>query len=201
MYRGFQWRRLQFFERELMQDPEITPIAAQPSSTAPSARAPAPVRLFRSFKPTCSSSGRGSLVFGDDKGMVRVLDRALAVTAFQAYDGRVLDVKQLKRSNVIATLGIDSGVADASIKLWRFDLADTRDGASAGAPVCAKTIRLFASAAGASEPLRFALLEDFTQAAVALADGSVLIATAPNLLRDRTQTLATVIKVRNAIHD
>ena len=77
----FQWRRFQFFDKELLQ------------GDSPDAKDKGD--LFANYTPTCSSSGRGRLIFGDAKGVVRMVNRDMEKQDFIAYDGNVIDLLQV----------------------------------------------------------------------------------------------------------
>ena len=67
------------------------------------------------FTPTCSTSGRGSVILGDGLGMIRIFDRDYKCKAFAAHDVSVSCVFQLKRSNILISLGSDADATAASV--------------------------------------------------------------------------------------
>ncbi|KAK2560039.1 Vacuolar protein sorting-associated protein 11-like protein [Acropora cervicornis] len=65
-----QWRRFNFFEKEILKDPGTN----QPFSG------------LKDVDITACTSGRGQLVIGDSSGFVHFLSRDLTITSFKAYE-------------------------------------------------------------------------------------------------------------------
>ena len=149
------------------------------------------LNIFKDFKPTCSSSGYGYIAFGGANGAVRFMNRQHKIVEFQAYGKTVLDIKQLKRSNVIVTIGEDSNTDnDTSLKFWRVSESNSAE----SLPVCVKTVRLFSYgvAKTTTSVTCFAVLEDLSQVSVGFDDGSVMLVEATNIMRDRHFNISTI---------
>jgi len=172
---AFQWKRFQFFESDLVADGN-DPSNAQTCN------------LFQDgFVPTCSASGRGSLLFGDGRGVIKQLNRDLSETLrFQAYESDVMHMQQLKRGNILVTIGNDAGEQNTAIKIWRMDVK----GDVEGAPQMARAIKLFSQKFPPVPVTSFTVLEDLSQLAIGLGNGAVMLFDG-NLIRDRNvrQTL------------
>lgn len=160
----YQWRRFQFFEKELLaQDDE----------------GKEPVGLFQEFRPTCSASGRGHLIFGDSKGAIKIANRDFDEQVFPAYEGEggVIALHQLKRQHTMVSLGNELG--NSSIKVWKLDKVDAE-----GLPICARALRIFSPKFPQKIVTCFSVLEDLSQIAVGLETGVVMLFDG-NIYRDR----------------
>ena len=70
------------------------------------------------FVPTCATSGRGHLIFGDARGVVKIINRDMEESRFQAFEASVLHMQQLKKTNVLVSIGNDGGQHNTTIKIW-----------------------------------------------------------------------------------
>lgn len=70
------------------------------------------------FTPSCSTSGRGHLIFGDTRGTIKIVNRDLEETKFSAYEAEVMQMQQLKKTNVLVTIGNDGTTQNTTIKIW-----------------------------------------------------------------------------------
>ncbi|GAB5588557.1 Vacuolar protein sorting-associated protein 11 [Umbelopsis nana] len=143
-----QWRQFAFFDRSPVTDPSD-------QSKAPEA--------FQKSNTTVFTSGR---------------DREFNTRSFLAYDGgRVTHLKQLKQKNVIITVGEhDQSNQPPIIKFWDFEKVDLNKKSEDGliAPTCTRTIKI--QHGGMIYPVStFAVLENLTQIAVGLANGTVVL--------------------------
>jgi len=105
-----QWRRFQFFDKELVT-----------ADAGGDAAAPHPE--LQKLKVTAVASGKGQIVFGDSDGCVTLCDRKLALNKFQAYERSVTKLHQLVQQNVLVSCG-DDLAASAVLKVWDMDKAD-----------------------------------------------------------------------------
>ncbi|XP_022806826.1 vacuolar protein sorting-associated protein 11 homolog [Stylophora pistillata] len=149
-----QWRRFNFFDKEVLKDPGTTQ----------------PFTGLKDINITACTSGRGQLVIGDSAGFIHFLGRDLTITSFQAYEMRVSHFYQLKQQNILFTVGEDEveGI-DPIIRVWNLDKIDKY-----GNPVCCCMQRLIPG----NKPVPvscLALMENLTQMAVGFADGTVLV--------------------------
>lgn len=154
----FSWRRFQFFEKDMLTEESKEPML-----------------LFRELNVTCSTSGRGNLIFGDKSGTIYTVNRSFEYTSFRPYGGKVIALQQLKRSDILASLGMESGedeynpASNPLFKIWKLD-AENKE------PVCLRTIPLFSSSKFPEVPVTcFSLLEDQSQLAVGLGNGALML--------------------------
>ncbi|KAG2183841.1 hypothetical protein INT44_008852 [Umbelopsis vinacea] len=116
-------------------------------------------------------------------GFVHLIDREFNTRSFLAYDGgRVTHLKQLKQSNVIITVGEhDQSNQPPVIKFWDFEKVDLNKKTDDGiiAPPCTRTIKIqhggMVYPVSACAVSTFAVLENLTQIAVGLANGTVIL--------------------------
>ncbi|KAF9169701.1 hypothetical protein BGX21_009862 [Mortierella sp. AD011] len=158
-------RQFNFFEKVEVKDPE------DPSK---------PPEIFKSIESNVATSGRGHMVVADRSGLVHIIDKGLQGESFLAYDsGRVTHVKQLRQRNILVTVGEDDNTGQV-IKLWDLDKPDrNRPG-----PTLERSIRV--NQAGNAFPVSaLAVLENLSQIAVGLANGTVVLISG-DLMRERT---------------
>eukprot|EP01062_Namystynia_karyoxenos_P035007 TRINITY_DN25649_c0_g1_i1.p1 TRINITY_DN25649_c0_g1~~TRINITY_DN25649_c0_g1_i1.p1 ORF type:complete len:1048 (+),score=476.22 TRINITY_DN25649_c0_g1_i1:93-3236(+) len=113
------WRSFQFFDSEVVKE-ERDGGKGQP------------VNALEKLEVTCCTSGLGKLIFGDHEGYVHLFDRALATQSFQAYGSQVTHMKQLRKRNLLFTVGDEAG-ADAVgranvgvVKVWEASRHDAQ---------------------------------------------------------------------------
>ncbi|KAM3588477.1 Vacuolar protein sorting-associated protein 11 [Umbelopsis sp. WA50703] len=158
-----QWRQFAFFDRSSVTD------SSDPSKTP---------EAFQSSNTTVFTSGRGHIILADSSGFVHLIDREFNSKSFLAYDGgRVTHLKHLKQSNIIITVGeSDQSNQPPVIKFWDFEKIDLTKNIDGGilAPPCTRTIKI--QQGGMVHPVStFAVLENLTQIAVGLANGTVIL--------------------------
>jgi len=192
---AFQWRKFQFFDKDLLADGD--------ASAGSSSSASLPSSLFSDgFVPSCCSSGRGHLVFGDARGTIKIVNRDHEEQKWAAYESQVLHVQQLRKSNVLVSVGVEGGPSGSgagvtspspaeqahstTIKIWRLDKTDAD-----GTPMLARAIKVFSSKFPAVPVTSFAVLEDLSQLALGLGNGAVMLFDG-NLLRDRNVKQALI---------
>jgi hypothetical protein len=231
---AFQWRRFQFFDKYLLIETTTEPINENASTTANTANTATPAvgsrtpatptaaatpagasssttstpSIFTEFCPSCTTSGRGQIIWGDDRGVIKCMNRDLEETLkWNAYEVNVLFLQQLKKSNMLISVGNDatasntsSGVSTllgfggnsnssnnnsqgssyaASLKFWRLDKLDEE-----GRPLLARKLPIFNTKFPPVPITCFSALEDLSQIAVGLANGAVMLFDG-NMLRDR----------------
>lgn len=69
---------------------------------------------------------------------MKIINRDLEETKFQAYETNVLQMQQLKKSNVLVTIGNDGGTQNTTIKIWRLDQSEPD-----GNPMLARALKIF----------------------------------------------------------
>ncbi|KAG0374879.1 hypothetical protein BGX24_009819 [Mortierella sp. AD032] len=158
-------RQFNFFDKVELKDPED-------SSKSP--------EIFKSIESNVATSGRGHMVVADRSGLVHIIDKALRVESFLAYDsGRVTHMKQLRQRNILVTVGEEENVVQV-IKFWDLDKPDRNK----GGPTLERSIRV--TQQGDAFPVSaLAVLENLSQVAVGLANGTVVLIYG-DLMRERT---------------
>ena len=78
---------------------------------------------LKKIKITCSDSGRGLIVLGDQNGWIHKLDNKLEMDSFQAYDCEVITVQQIIQNPYLLTSGVDDANKNV-IKIWNQDRID-----------------------------------------------------------------------------
>jgi len=109
-----QWRKFQFFEKELIKDPE----SADPQR-------PIPHKIISQFSPNCVTSGRGLLILGNLKGEISLVERDMTVTTFQAIVGDVELVSLARERNLLAVVGLDTEQGSHVLKVFNMDKLDS----------------------------------------------------------------------------
>lgn len=152
------WRRFQFFDKEMLTEESKEPMS-----------------LFRELDVTCSTSGRGNLLFGDTTGNIYTVNRSFEYSSFRPYEGPVIALQQLKRADILASLGMETGdneynsASNPIFKIWKLDTGSTE-------PVSLRSIPLFSSSKFPEVGVTcFSLLEDQSQLAVGLANGALML--------------------------
>ncbi|KAF9215053.1 hypothetical protein BGZ59_002417 [Podila verticillata] len=158
-------RQFNFFDKAEVKDPE------DPSKSP---------EIFKSIEPKVATSGRGHMVVADRSGIVHIIDKGLQVESFLAYEsGRVTHIKQLRQRNILVTVGEEDDEVQV-IKLWDLDKPDRNK----PGPTLERSIRVQQS--GNAFPVSaLAVLENLSQIAVGLANGTVVLISG-DLMRERT---------------
>ncbi|KAG0274266.1 hypothetical protein BGZ95_009950 [Linnemannia exigua] len=158
-------RQFNFFEKVELKDPE------DPSKSP---------EIFKSIESNVATSGRGHMVVADRSGLVHIIDKALQVESFLAYDsGRVTHMKQLRQRNILVTVGEEENAVQV-IKFWDLDKPDRNK----PGPTLERSIRV--TQQGNAFPVSaLAVLENLSQVAVGLANGTVVLIYG-DLMRERT---------------
>lgn len=104
------WRKFQFFEKAIVNDYKLTQFSEEHDIT-------------------CCSSGRGQIIFGDNKGDVHVMDRALNTRKCLAHEKRVNHIQHVPSKNFLVTVGDDGGEAfHDSLKIFNLNQYDPKNG-------------------------------------------------------------------------
>ncbi len=127
------------------------------------------------MKIQCVASGRGKLLLGDQEGYVNILDRDFALDGFRGHTKSITALVQINARNLLVTAGMDEELSMPVIKIWNMEREDK------GGSRLVRAIRV--QAAEKSAVTCMACLDDLSQLAVGLADGSVLLF-AGDLVRD-----------------
>eukprot|EP00164_Ancoracysta_twista_P003478 GFYU01004640.1.p1 GENE.GFYU01004640.1~~GFYU01004640.1.p1 ORF type:complete len:938 (-),score=267.55 GFYU01004640.1:157-2970(-) len=151
----FQWRKFPFFDTELVKEQGTN----QPHT------------LFQKLNVTCCASGRGSLIFGDTEGYLNIVDHDFEIAQFQAYEGSVSLLTQLRNESYLIAIGNDSAEQlSATIKLFRLDKLDKN-----GNPTCLRSMRIFSPKAVEVPVLCMSVVEDMSHMAIGLDNGAILL--------------------------
>ncbi|XP_050409252.1 vacuolar protein sorting-associated protein 11 homolog [Patella vulgata] len=114
-----QWRRFNFFEKEIVKDPETEQAFEQ----------------LKDVNVSACASGRGQLIIGDFEGHMYFINRQLQLTAFKAYEIRVSHLYQMKQHNILLSVGEDEQGINPLIKVWNLDKMER------GNPLCTRITR------------------------------------------------------------
>ncbi|XP_065653424.1 vacuolar protein sorting-associated protein 11 homolog [Hydra vulgaris] len=147
-----QWRKFNFFERDLMKDPDTK-------------------QDFSSLKGitiTSASSGSGKLLVGDSQGYLHLLNRDLQLTSFQINKIKVSHLFQLKQNEVLVSIGNDEVGINPLIQVWNFHKLDKK-----GNPTLVS--RAPVTGTKPSEVTCLSVHENLTQMAVGFDDGTVVV--------------------------
>eukprot|EP00027_Filamoeba_sp_ATCC50430_P018912 CAMPEP_0168579026 /NCGR_PEP_ID=MMETSP0413-20121227/21645_1 /TAXON_ID=136452 /ORGANISM="Filamoeba nolandi, Strain NC-AS-23-1" /LENGTH=897 /DNA_ID=CAMNT_0008612909 /DNA_START=77 /DNA_END=2766 /DNA_ORIENTATION=- len=169
----FQWRRFQFFDKELVKDEGSASL--------------------QKLLINCSTSGRGRIILGDADGFLNIIERDFSnIISFQAYERSVNQLYQLKQSNFLVTIGDDEEFISPTIKIWNLERTD-----KGGDPLCVRVIKIQKSKTQQTQvPVTcLAVLEDLSQIAVGLCNGNVVLVTG-DIVREKTSK-QTVLSTEN----
>eukprot|EP00057_Strongylocentrotus_purpuratus_P015993 XP_011670467.1 PREDICTED: vacuolar protein sorting-associated protein 11 homolog [Strongylocentrotus purpuratus] len=173
-----QWRRFNFFDKEVVKYPDSTEIFAK----------------LKDIDITASASGRGQVTLGDSEGNLLFLDRNLELDGFKAYELRVTHIHQLKQHNIIFTIGQDEAGTNPVIKVWNLDKRDKSNN-----PSCSRITRALPGSNATANVTAIAVSENLNMMAIGFQDGAVTLFKG-DVTRDRVQDEAgtnPVIKVWN----
>lgn len=148
-----QWRKFNFFERELLKDPTTEESFGQ----------------LKGLLVNASASGRGQILFGDSNGVLHCLNRDLRLTSFKIYELNVSHLFQLKQHSILVSVGQDEEGINPMVKVWNFDKLD-----KVGNAMC---VRMFRAIVGnkAVQVSCIAVHENLSQMAIGFEDGTVII--------------------------
>ncbi|KAG8192364.1 hypothetical protein JTE90_029095 [Oedothorax gibbosus] len=166
-----QWRRFNFFTKEVVKDNESNQVYEK----------------LKDINVTCTTSGRGQILFGDVEGNVHFLNKQLQLVSFKAYELNISHITQLRLNPILVTIGADEPGINPLIKVW-----NTEKVTQQGKPLCVRSIR---PQGVVSPATAFAVHENMTLLAVGFADSSVLFARG-DITRER-QSKQKVFKVSN----
>lgn len=148
-----QWRRFNFFDKELLRD---------------GAGNEAFDKLKSVNMSTCAY-GRGQLVVADTEGSMYFVNRHLELMCFKAYELSVSHLFQMKQHNILVSIGEDEEGINPLIKVWNFDKLDRT-----GNPSCSRIVR----AIPGNRPTKVTCLtvhENLNYMAVGFENGSIVL--------------------------
>lgn len=164
-----QWRRFNFFEKEVVKDPETSQVFEK----------------LKQINVTCTTSGRGQIVIGDVEGNIYYLNRQFQLSSFKAYELNVSFVEHLRSHPIFVSVGADEPGLNPLIKVWNVEKPDRM-----GKPFCMRSIR---PQGVASAVTAFAVHENLNLIAVGFSDSSLLFVRG-DITRER-QSKQKVFKV------
>ncbi|XP_076626733.1 vacuolar protein sorting 11 [Colletes latitarsis] len=146
-----EWRRINFFD--LKKEVDGGKIA----------------EALKEGEVTAATSGNSNLVFGDNNGMVHLVNRTYDVTSFRAYEITLTLVQLIQHSNFLFTIGEDEKGCNPTIKVWNLTKLDKH-----GNPTC---IRISRAIPGYRAVPATALYvhSNLTLMAVGFGDGSIML--------------------------
>eukprot|EP01080_Neovahlkampfia_damariscottae_P000627 gene627-8131_t len=167
------WKKFKFFETQQITDKEVS-------------------ELISNTNITCSASGRGNLSFGDNSGMIHLIDRNNKISNIFAFQNKVQFLKQVKPNFLIA-IGLDSNedVKDPILKIYNLDKLDPKT----DDPQLISTTKIFQKGVKI-QPSPVSCLDvtnDFTTIAIGLTNGGVILFSG-ELARGRIQTRGLPVK-------
>lgn len=191
-----QWRRFQFFDREILRsttessyemtesmllDPNAVPTEEDATSILDeSVVSPSSVSALdrlRDIKVTCTDSGCGQLIIGDEDGIIHLIDRHFGHSSFRAFEQTVSQIKCVSsNSSFVVTIGTDDPEDKRQlIKVWNLDKwISHEDGAK---PHCIRSAATHNNVNN-KEPARVTCLtvaEKLYYLALGLSDGTILL--------------------------
>ncbi|KAI8328773.1 hypothetical protein BC941DRAFT_444279 [Chlamydoabsidia padenii] len=165
-----QWRQFNFFDKQFIADPNDAK------------ESPA---IFKKCDINVMTAGRGHVVLADSAGYVYIVDKAFKAQTFLAYDGgRITHLKLLKQKNILITIGEENDTQHTPvIKVWDLDTSNKKPAATPTTttteetliqPTCIRNVKIQHN----EKPFpitTFATVENMSQMAVGLANGTVLL--------------------------
>ncbi|XP_072041834.1 vacuolar protein sorting-associated protein 11 homolog [Amphiura filiformis] len=149
-----QWRRFNFFDKEVVKNPQTSEI----------------FNKIQDIDITTCASGRGQIIFGDTRGILYFLDRSMQLTDFKAYEERVTHLHQLKQHNILVSIGQDESGINPVIKVWNLDKKDKTNN-----PTCTRYTRAIPGSNNPSQVSSLTVSENLNMMAIGFMDGSVTL--------------------------
>ncbi|XP_013381879.1 vacuolar protein sorting-associated protein 11 homolog [Lingula anatina] len=165
-----QWRRFNFFDKEIVTDPDENK----------------PFDKLKELNISACVSGRGQVVLGDFEGSLHFMNRQLRVNSFKAYGIRVSHLYQLKQHNILVTIGEDEEGINPLIKVWNLDKPD-----KFGSPTCTRIVRALPGNNKPTPVTCLAVHENLNHMVVGFENGSVVLFRG-DVTRDRHSKQRTI---------
>ncbi|KAJ8321881.1 hypothetical protein KUTeg_000352 [Tegillarca granosa] len=164
-----QWRRFNFFDKEIVKFPSKDAIFDK----------------LKDINVSACVSGRGQLVIGDHDGFLYLITRQLEMIMFKAYEIRVSHLYQMKQHNLLISIGEDEQGVNPLIKVWNLDKTDKDQ-----VPLCTRITR----AIPGNKPTPVTCLsvhENLNWMAVGFENGSVVLFKG-DVTKDRHSKVRTI---------
>lgn len=160
------WRKFVFFDEDYIIDTELNQLVSleQPENVLEIGQP------FVTVKLSCSSSGCGTVLLGDTRGYVYIVNRNLEVNSFKPNKKFTSHVKQVPKLPVFLTCGADEDGENPLVKLWDPEKTDPFN-----RPTC---IRLIRANSGFIKPSKITCIEcndSLTLMAIGFEDGSIVL--------------------------
>ena len=133
-----QWRRFDFFAHSYLEKEKKTDASQKLLLNEPDGNGETldTFGKLKKIRITCSDSGRGRILLGDQNGWIHRLDNNFEMESFQAYDYEVITVQQIVQNPYLITAGSDE-LNKNLIKIWNQDKIDPHR----QMPTCIRTIK------------------------------------------------------------
>lgn len=131
-----QWRRFDFFSHSFL---EKKTESSSPKFLINEQENGENLDTFgklKKIKITCSDSGRGKIILGDQFGCIHQIDSNLEMESFQAHDKDVVAIQQIIQHPYLITAGTDDTCRNV-IKIWNLDKLDPHK----QMPICMRSIK------------------------------------------------------------
>ncbi|XP_033108411.1 vacuolar protein sorting-associated protein 11 homolog isoform X2 [Anneissia japonica] len=149
-----QWRRFNFFDKEVVKHPDTNQIYDK----------------LKGINISVCTSGKGQIIVGDYEGNLYFIDRNLQISSFPAYEQVVTHIYQLRQHNVLVTIGQDESGINPVIKVWNFDKVDKM-----GIPKCSRITRALPGTMNPSRVTALSVSDNMNMMAVGFEDGTVTL--------------------------
>ncbi|XP_054007633.1 vacuolar protein sorting-associated protein 11 homolog isoform X2 [Hylaeus anthracinus] len=118
---------------------------------------------------TVATSGNGNLVFGDNTGVVHIVNRTYDITTFRAYEITLTLAQQVQHSTLLFTIGEDEPGCNPTMKVWNLGKPDKQ-----GNPTCIRISRAIPSYR-AVPATALCVHSNLSLMAVGFGDGSIML--------------------------
>ncbi|KAI9309494.1 hypothetical protein BJ944DRAFT_172889 [Cunninghamella echinulata] len=185
-----QWKQFNFFDKQVVTEPN------NPSSSP---------EVFKKTNIEVTTSGRGHIYLADSSGSIFIIDKNFKTQTFPAHEGsRITHLKQLKQKNILISIAEENDAQHTPIiKFWDLDtIANSNNNNNSNKsievfPACIRTIKIQQN----EKPFpvsTFAVLENVSQLAIGLANGTVLLYRL-DLTKDKTTKPKTIYEGKEPI--
>lgn len=168
------WKKFQFFEKKLIKDSDANSQQQQQQLGAEDEDS-SPQSKLASLSVTCCTSGRGTLITGDQDGNISLIERDFTVTTFAAYRGRVSLLELARDRNLLVGCGVDDDeTLTSAVKVWNMDRVDATNKVP---PLVADVKLSWRLAATMRVPTCMACTSNMNHVAIGFANGVVALVT------------------------
>lgn len=168
------WKKFQFFEKKLIKDSDTNSQQQQQQHSAEEEDS-SPQSKLANLSVTCCTSGRGTLITGDQDGNISLIERDFTVTTFAAYRGRMSLLELARDRNLLVGCGVDDDeTLTCAVKVWNMDRVDATNKVP---PLVADVKLSWRLAAAMRVPTCMACTSNMNHVAVGFANGVVALVT------------------------